>query len=71
MKIISAKDGIYQFEDDEIRNIRNIITQHFNPVQRFVNYKILFDRVLTDTIIKYYGSYELSNLGTSKGSHIP
>jgi hypothetical protein len=35
VKIISEKDGIYQFEDDEIRIIRNVIIQHFNPVQHF------------------------------------
>ncbi len=35
MKAIAPKEGIYQFEDDEIRILRNVVIQHFNPGQHF------------------------------------
>ncbi|KKM22149.1 hypothetical protein LCGC14_1628370, partial [marine sediment metagenome] len=35
MKAIAPKKGIYQFEDDEIRILKNVAIQHLNPGQHF------------------------------------
>ena len=55
MEIISKIDGIYQFDDDEIRILRDIVIQHFNPVQHFSMDESRLMIKLYDTLIYRVG----------------